>query len=261
LYLIVSLAPGFPGAIQFLQFLVPIYAPIPLLRDDSGDPPRCTVQKLAELYSASVQGRITEGENAGDFIRTAGIQEEERTPGKKARCCASLSGFSLHANVCIPAKARRQLENLCRYVARPAVAMERLSKLPDGRILYHLRHRWHNGSTDVIFDPLDLIGKLAALVPPPRFNMVRYHGQLAPSANWRKLITPQVKDAVECAAGSHCGCMLKSGKKDREKTDESAAKTVRPRNYSSRTNDHSDSTTGDNPIERGNPRNFQYLIA
>jgi hypothetical protein len=109
--------------------------------------------------------------------------------------------------------------------------MERLSKLPDGRILYHLRHRWHNGAMDVIFDPFDLIGKLAALVPPPRFNMVRYHGLLAPSAKWRKRITPPVKDAVESVAGSRCGCIVKSGKKQEVK-DESAAKQVRPRNYS-----------------------------
>jgi hypothetical protein len=38
-----------------------------------------------------------------------------------------------------------QLENLCRYVARPAVATERLSKLSDGRILYRLRHQWRDG--------------------------------------------------------------------------------------------------------------------
>ncbi len=202
---------------------------------EEADPLPLEQPLLAELYSASVQGRVTEGENAGAFLRTAGFQEEEEKTGKRTvRCCASQSGFSLHANVCIPGKARRQLENLCRYVARPAVAMERLSKLPDGRILYHLRHRWHNGATDVIFDPLDLIGKLAALVPPPRFNMVRYHGQLAPSANWRELIAPHGNDVVEseAVAGNHCGCKVKSGEKGQKKTDESVPKMARPRNYS-----------------------------
>jgi hypothetical protein len=55
--------------------------------------------------------------------------------------CAAVSGFSLHSNVMIPAKARRQLENLCRYAGRPAVATERVSVLPDGRLRYRLRHR------------------------------------------------------------------------------------------------------------------------
>jgi hypothetical protein len=45
--------------------------------------------------------------------------------------------------------------------------MERLSKLPDSRVLYHLRHRWHNGAADVIFETLDLIGKLAAVLADP----------------------------------------------------------------------------------------------
>ena len=43
----------------------------------------------------------------------------------------------------------------------------------------------------MIFEPLELVEKLAALVPPSRFNLVRYHGVLAPSAAWRTLIVPE----------------------------------------------------------------------
>lgn len=70
------------------------------------------------------------------------------------------------------------------------MATERLSQFPDGRVLYQLRHRWRDGTSYVIFDPMDLLGKLAALVPPPMFNLVRYHGILAPSARWRSRIVP-----------------------------------------------------------------------
>src|SRR5512136_1928081 len=103
---------------------------------------------------------------------------------------ANVLGFSLHANVFIPAKARLQLENLCRYVARPAVATERLSVFPDGRVLYRLRHKWRNGATQIAFEPLDLIAKLAALVPPPGFNLVRYQGIFSPASRWRSSIVP-----------------------------------------------------------------------
>ena len=41
------------------------------------------------------------------------------------RRCADVDGFSLHADVCVPARDRAQLERLCRYVARPAIASER----------------------------------------------------------------------------------------------------------------------------------------
>ena len=33
--------------------------------------------------------------------------------------------------------------------------------------------------------------RLAALVPAPRFNMIRYSGVLAPSASWRRPIIPK----------------------------------------------------------------------
>ena len=41
-----------------------------------------------------------------------------------------------------------------------------------------------------MLSPLELIEKLAALVPPPRLNLVRYHGVLAPNASERKQIVP-----------------------------------------------------------------------
>ena len=103
---------------------------------DEADPPLRDQPLLATLYGASVQGRIATGPRAGHRVTTLGVQVEDDNPAVPAGPrCASLSGISLHANVCIPAGARRQLEKLCRYVARPAVAAERLSLLPDGRLL------------------------------------------------------------------------------------------------------------------------------
>ena len=81
------------------------------------------------------------------------------------------------------------------YAARPAVATERLSVLPDGRVLYHLRHPWRSGATHVVFEPLEFVAKLAALVPPPMFNLVRYHGLLSPAARWRSAIVPFAAEA------------------------------------------------------------------
>jgi hypothetical protein len=74
-----------------------------------------------------------------------------------------------------------RLERLARYAARPPVATDRLSALPHGRLLYRLKRRWRGGTTPVIFEPIELVGKLAALVAPPRLNLVRYSGVLAPT--------------------------------------------------------------------------------
>ena len=38
---------------------------------------------------------------------------------------------------------------------------------------------------------LDFLSKLAALVPRPRHNLVRYHGIFAPNSKMRKLIVPK----------------------------------------------------------------------
>ncbi len=132
---------------------------------------------LAELYGASVQGRVATGSKVGERIATAGIEEEFENK-KGGRRCANLSGFSLHANVGIPAKARRQLEMICRYVARPPIAMERLSKLPDGRMLYQLRHRWRNGATHVIFEPHSGPGPGGILLPdrPEQMHLEKRFG-------------------------------------------------------------------------------------
>ena len=49
---------------------------------------------------------------------------------------------------------------------------------------------------------LEFMQKLAALVPRPRLNLIRYHGVLAPNAKWRSQIVPQaIADPVSDHAG------------------------------------------------------------
>src|SRR5437867_2935705 len=104
--------------------------------------------------------------------------------------CASVSGVNVHANVSVAARDRMGLERLCRYAGRPPVAIERLSLLPDGRLLYRLKRRWRNGTTHVIFEPLELIEKLAALVPRPRFNLVQVSWCTCSAAEWGPYVVP-----------------------------------------------------------------------
>src|SRR4030095_3019748 len=37
----------------------------------------------------------------------------------------------------------------------------------------------------VVMEPLDFIGRLCALIPPPKFHMLRFHGVLAPHSSLR----------------------------------------------------------------------------
>jgi hypothetical protein len=169
------------------------------------DPMETDESLLPQLYSASVQGRIASGPHAGQRLLRLGDRiDTDQVEANSGPRCASLQGFSLHADVCVPARDRRRLERLARYCARPPIATDRLSEAPDGRIVYRLRHRWRDGTTHVVFDPLDLVARLAALVPPPRANLVRYFGILAPCASWRDAV---VRDRDELSSpATSCLC-------------------------------------------------------
>lgn len=126
---------------------------------------------------------------------------------------------------------RLRLEHLFRYVGRPALATERLTALPDGRLLYRLKRRWRDGTSHVIFEPLDLVARLAALVPPPRFNLVRYHGILAPCAALRRMVVPQCAPYGQPDQNRHPGCSNKGRNFPDGSGDSERKGQCRPRNY------------------------------
>ncbi|MHC4092902.1 MAG: transposase [Planctomycetota bacterium] len=103
---------------------------------------------------------------------------------------SKVAGFSLHAGVAVRAGERQKLERLCRYIARPAVSEQRLSLTPSGNVRYQLKTPYRDGTTHVIFEPLDFIARLAALVPKPRGNLIRFHGVFAPNSRHRAVVTP-----------------------------------------------------------------------
>jgi hypothetical protein len=78
-----------------------------------------------------------------------------------------------------------RLERLCRYLLRPPLAAERLERDTDGQVRLRLKTPWNDGTTHLLFDPIELLEKLAALIPRPHINLVLYHGVLAARAKWR----------------------------------------------------------------------------
>lgn len=112
-----------------------------------------------------------------------------------------VSGFSLHAGVAAKAHQRQKLERLCRYITRPAVSEKRLSLTPNGNIRYRPKTPYRDDTTHVIFEPLDFIARLAALVPKPRVNLTRYHGVFAPNSRDRAAVTPAKRGKGANTAG------------------------------------------------------------
>ena len=157
---------------------------------------------MPHLLGSSVSYRIAVGPQQGRkafMIRT--IRPLDR-PDPGLERVAKANGFSLHAGVSCEGHQREKRERLFRYIARPAVAIPRLSLSSTGKVIYTLKTPYReslphersecfgHGTTQVAFEPVDFIARLAALVPKPRVNLTRYHGVLAPNHRWRGLVTP-----------------------------------------------------------------------
>jgi hypothetical protein len=146
-------------------------------------------------------------------VRVGDEIDSGNAEAKSASCCAMVEGFSVHAGVSVP--------------ARGPISNERLSLLPDGRLRYKLKRRWNDGTTAVIYEPMELMERLAALVPPPRFNIVRYYGVLAPASSLRRYIIPRDKPET---GPVHPGCLAKAEASAAEEAE--AKRSKNPKNYS-----------------------------
>src|SRR5204862_8333804 len=131
---------------------------------------------LAGIASASIQGRIALGPRAGTRVFQVGREPDAPWVTSRGPCQAHLEGFDLHANITVAADDRAGVERLCRYVLRPPVAQERLSLTPELLVLVTLKTEWHDGTTHLLFTPVELLETLAPLTPPPRINLVLSHG-------------------------------------------------------------------------------------
>jgi len=88
------------------------------------------------------------------------------------------------------AHQRKELERLCRYITRPAIANERLKRTRAGQVVLQLKSPWRDGTTHIVMSPLEFMQRLAALVPRPRLHLIRFHGVLAPHAKLRAQMVP-----------------------------------------------------------------------
>ena len=111
-------------------------------------------------------------------------------------------GFSLDGSVRIEATDRHGLERLIRYCARPPFALDRLHRVGNrsDQILYLLPGPDLAGRTALRLSALELLDRLAKILPPPRIHRPRYHGVFAPNAPLRPLVTAQALENNALAA-------------------------------------------------------------
>jgi len=143
------------------------------------------------IQASSITYRIAIGKTKGQkalTLKTVPTREEKQKP-----FLAKYSGFSLHAGVACKASERKKLERICRYISRPSLSEERLSQNASGQVVYKLKNAYDNGTTHIVLEPLDLLARLASLVPRPRVNLTRFFGVFAPHFKYRKLVVPKTQ--------------------------------------------------------------------
>ncbi|XXT65847.1 transposase [Sorangium sp. So ce693] len=131
-----------------------------------------------------------------------------------------LDGFNVEAAVRIEGYDDEGRERLVRYCARPCFALERLSILRDGRVAYQVKYPRRKG-THRVMTPIVFLARLAALVPPPRHPLVRYHGVLAPHAKQRNVVVPK-------ATGKACKGEQRAGADSAGSDDKKTTNTPMP---------------------------------
>ena len=105
--------------------------------------------------------------------------------------------------MCCGADQRKELERLCRYITRPAIANERLKRNHAGDVVLQLKSAYKDGTTHIVMSPLEFMQRLAALVPRPRLHLIRFHGVLAPHAKLRAEIVPSPSENAPEHSADH----------------------------------------------------------
>jgi hypothetical protein len=131
------------------------------------------------------------GPNAGRKALTLQTVPVRTESHKDDDLVSKQAGFSLHAGIACKSNQRKKLERLCRYITRPAIALRRLSLANNGNVVIALKTPYDDGTTHVVLNPMEFMGRLAALVPRPRVNLTRFHGVFSPNSKLREYVVPQ----------------------------------------------------------------------
>ncbi len=140
---------------------------------------------LGHFIKYRIAGRPTGGMRKVFTSQTLPASDEPVDGG-----AGKVAGFTLHA-AWRPGPMNVRSSNACAGISQGRRSSEKRPSLtPSGNIRYQLKIPQLDGSTHVIFEPLDFIARLAALVLKPRVNLTRFHGVFAPNSKHRASVTP-----------------------------------------------------------------------
>ncbi len=153
-----------------------------------------SAQTALDACAAIAMGRGNVSTLPRDGTQDDGHGAAEERPDKPA-LAVERDGFNVHAGVRIEAGDDLGRERLARYGARPPLSLERLRRLPGGRVAYRLKYvdRGRRGKNRVMTG-IEFMARLAAIIAPPRYPLVRFAGVLAPRSAWRREVVPEPRE-------------------------------------------------------------------
>ena len=173
-----QLAPPLKLLLQVTPKLAPTPMPMPT---PTPMPMAAPTAAQPQTATPACTYRIAFGPRAGQKVLTVqGAMPRQRDV--KHPLCADVDGFSLHATVRCGADDRKALEQLCRYITRPALGNERVQTNAAGQVVLKLKSAWRDGTKHLVMSPLEFMQRLAAmkfmqrlaaLVPRPRLHLIR----------------------------------------------------------------------------------------
>jgi hypothetical protein len=144
---------------------------------------------LAVLAASAVAGTTPP---AGPEWRRGALPFERRSMVFERPLCVALDGFTLHAATRAGGHDEAGREALLKYILRPAVAQERVTRGPDGLVRITLKKPFSDGTVAVTWiRSRSSLSRLAASVPAPRLHTVRYAGVLASASKLRPRLAPK----------------------------------------------------------------------
>ena len=154
----------------------------------------------------------------GDELDFRAVSFEPRPMVFERPLCVALDGLTLHAATRAGGHDVAGREVLLKYVLRPAVAQERVTRGPDGLVRIMLKKPFSDVTVAVDLDPLSLLSRLAASVPAPRLHTVRTRGcsrrrvrsgpvsRRSPRCSHRRTRRTGPRDRAEAAIGRGRSC-------------------------------------------------------
>jgi len=109
---------------------------------------------LAAYYAAAAQGISVAGERAGKPTLRL-VVSDGPTATRTAdddEPVAEVRGINVHAKQRVDGRDRAQMERLCRYITRPPLSQERLTRRAEGRLELELKKVWRDGTRALVLE-------------------------------------------------------------------------------------------------------------